>query len=66
MRTSEEIINVLIGSLYFAVFDFTNSFFYVPIDEALRQLTAMLTPIGIYLYNVLAMGLSNATDIFVT
>ena len=24
----------------------------------------MLTPIGIYLYNVLAMGLSNATDIF--
>ena len=27
-------------------------------------LTAMLTPVGIYLYNVLAMGLSNATDIF--
>ena len=26
----------------------------------------MLTPIGIYLYNVLAMGLSNATDIFET
>ena len=24
----------------------------------------MLTPIGIYLYNVLALGLSNATDIF--
>ena len=24
----------------------------------------MLTPISIYLYNVLAMGLSNATDIF--
>ena len=24
----------------------------------------MLTPIGIYLYNVLAMGLSNATNIF--
>ena len=26
----------------------------------------MLTPIGIYLHNVLAMGLSNATDIFET
>ena len=28
------------------------------------MLTAMLTPVGIYIYNVLAMGLSNATDIF--
>ena len=24
----------------------------------------MLTPVGIYIYNVLAKGLSNATDIF--
>ena len=28
------------------------------------MLTAVLTPVGIYIYNVLAMGLSNATDIF--
>ena len=28
------------------------------------MLTAMLTPVGIYIYNVLAMRLSNATDIF--
>ena len=33
-------------------------------DKASKLLTAMLTPVGIYLYNVLAMGLSNATDIF--
>ena len=64
MRTLEEIIDLLKGSLYFAVFDSTKSFFHVPIAEASRQLTAMLTLIGIYLYNVLAMGLSNATDIF--
>ena len=64
MRTLEEIIDLLKGSLYFAVFDSTKSFFHVPIDDDSRQLTAMLTPIGIYLYNVLAMGLSNATDIF--
>ena len=32
--------------------------------EASELLTAMLTPVGIYLYNVLAMGLSNATNIF--
>ena len=64
MRTLEEIIDLLKGSLYFAVFDSTKSFFHVPIDDASRQLTAILTPIGIYLYNILAMGLSNATDIF--
>ena len=28
------------------------------------MLTAMLTSVGIYTYNVLAMKLSNATDIF--
>ena len=66
MRTLEEIIDVLKGSLYFAVFDSTKSFFHIPIDETSRQLMAMLTLIGIYLYNVLAMGLSNATDIFET
>ena len=66
MRTLEEIIDLLKGSLYFAVFDSTKSFFHVPIDDDSRQLTAMLMPIGIYLYSVLAMGLSNATDIFET
>ena len=66
MRTLEEIIDLLKGSLYFAVFDLTKSFFQLPIDDDSRQLTAMLTPIGIYLYNVLAVGLSNATDIFET
>ena len=66
MRTLEEIIDLLKGSLYFAVFDLTKSFFHVPIDDDSRQLTAILTPIGIYLHNVLAMGLSNATNIFET
>ena len=64
IRTLEEIIDMLKGSMYFAVFDSTKSFFHVPVDYESKQLTAMLTPIGIYLYNVLAMGLNNATDIF--
>ena len=64
MRTLEEIIDMLKGSMYFAVFSSTKSFFHVPLGHELKQLTAMLTPIGIYLYNVLAMGPSNATDIF--
>ena len=64
MRTLEEIIDLWKGSLYFVVFDSTKSFCYVAIDDVSSQLTAMLTPSGIYLYNVLAVGLSNATDIF--
>ena len=51
-------------AMYFAVFDSTKSFFHVPLDHKSKQLTAMLTLIVIYLYNVLTMGLSNATDIF--
>ena len=66
MQTLEEIIDLLKGSVYFAVFDSTKSVFHVPIDGESKQLTAMLTPIGIYLYNVLAIGLLNATDIFET
>ena len=36
----------------------------MPMDEASKLLMAMLTPVGIYVYNVLAMGLSNVTAIF--
>ena len=64
MKILEKIIDMLKGSMYFAMFNSTKSFFHVPPDHELKQLTAMLTPIEIYLYNVLAMGLSNATDIF--
>ena len=55
---------MLKGSMYFPVFDSSKSFFHVPLDCESKQLTVMLTPIGIYLYDVLTMGLSNATDIF--
>ena len=63
MYTFEDIINKLKDATHFAVFDTTKSFFHVPLDEAGKKLTAMLTPIGIFVYNVLAMGLLNATDI---
>ena len=60
VRTLDEIIALLKDAVHFAVFDSTK----VPLDEASKLLTAMLTPVGIYIYNVLAMGLSNVTDIF--
>ena len=63
-RTLDEIINLLKDGVHFTVFDNTKGFFHVLMDEASKLLTAMLTLVGIYIYNVLAMGLSNATDIF--
>ena len=62
--TLDEIIDKLKGSLFFAVFDTTKGFFHVPMDEKSKLLTVMLIPYGIYIYNVLAMGLADATDIF--
>ena len=52
--------------MFFAVFDTTKGFFHIPIDADSQLLTAMLTPYGIYICNVLAMGLADATDIFET
>ena len=49
MRILEEIIDMLKGSMSFAVFNSTKSLFHVPLDHELKQLTMMLTPIGIYL-----------------
>ena len=48
----------------FAVFDMTKGFFHVPMDEKSKLLTAMLTPYGTYIYNVIAMALADTTDLF--
>ena len=64
MKALEEIIDMLKGLIHFAMFDSTKSFFHVPLDWESMQLTVVLTQIEIYLFNILAMGLSNATDIF--
>ena len=63
-RTLDEITALLKDAVHLAVFDSTKGFFHVPLDEASKMLTAMLTLLGIYIHNVLAMELSNATDIF--
>ena len=63
-HTLDKIIALLKDAVHFTVFDSTKGFFHVPLDEASKMLTTMLTPVGIYIYNVLVMGLSNATDIF--
>ena len=43
-----------------ACFDALKGFFHVPLDDSSK----LLTPIGVFIYNVLTMGLTNANDIF--
>ena len=65
-QTMDDVVHRLKGAKFFAVFDTSKGFFHIPLDQESKLLTAMLTRFGIYVYNVLAMGLSNATDLFET
>ena len=65
-QTMDDVIHKLKHAKYFAVFDTSKGFFHVPLDQESKLLTVMLTLFGIYIYNILAMGLSNATDLFET
>ena len=65
-QTMDDVVHKLKEAKFFAVFDTSKRFFHVPLDKESKVLTAMLTSFGIYVYNVLARGLSNATDLFET
>ena len=64
MHTLNEINHSLKDAKFFSVFDTTKGFFQVLLDADSCLLTAMLTPFGIYVFNVVAMGLSNSGDLF--
>ena len=63
-NTLDDILHKLLRAKYMACFDTLKGFFHVPLDENSKLLTAMLTPIGVFIYNVVAIGLTNANDIF--
>ena len=65
-QTMDDVIHKLQHVKYFAIFDTSKGFFHVPLDQESKLLTVMLTPFGIYVYNILAMGLSNTRDLFET
>ena len=59
-NTLDDIVHILHKAKYMACFDALKGIFHVPLDENSK----LLTPIGVFIYNVLAMGLTNANDIF--
>ena len=65
-QTMDDVIEKLKGAKYFVVFDTSKGFFHVPLDQESKMLMTMLTPFGMYVYNVVTMGLSNATNLFET
>ena len=63
-HTLHDVSDLLKDAKHFSVFDATKGFFHLPIDALSRLLMVMLTPEGVYVFNVLAMGLCNAGDLF--
>ena len=62
-RMLDNVSHQLKDAKYFSVFDATKGFFHFPLSAQSRLLTAMLTPEGVYVFNVLAMGLCNVGDL---
>ena len=62
--TLDEISYMLKDAEVFTVVDANKGFFQLPLHEDSKKLTAMLTPCGVYVHNVLAMGLSLSSDVF--
>ena len=63
-NTLDNIVHKLCKAKYMACFNALKGLFHVSLDKNSKLRTAMLTPIGVFIYNVLTMGLTNANDIF--
>ena len=63
-RTLDDVSHQLKDAKYFSVFDAAKGFFHLLLSAKSRLLTAMLMPEGVYVFNILAMGLCNAGDLF--
>lgn len=54
----------LTGKKFFSKFDVMTAFHQVAIEETSKEITAFVTPFGLYEYNVLPMGLKNSPATF--
>ena len=55
-NTLDEVSFKLKDTKFFSVFDATKAFFHLPLNEKSNLLIAMLTPIGVYVINVLSFN----------
>ena len=59
-----EILASLKGSKYYAKYDLCTSFLQCPLEEASQDLTAIITPLGVYRYKFVPYGIRNASGYF--
>lgn len=60
----DDIIDKLAGCQYFSTFDLKSGYWQLPIDENDKNKTAFVTSDGLYEFNVMPFGLSNAPASF--
>lgn len=60
----EEVLSTLHGSTLFSAIDIKEAFWSVPLDKESKQLTGFRTPIGLFQYTRMPMGLKTASAVF--
>ncbi|CAF4520247.1 unnamed protein product [Didymodactylos carnosus] len=60
----DDIIDKLVGSQYFTTLDLKAGYWQIPIEEQDKKKTAFITPDGLFEFNVLPFGFSNAPATF--
>ena len=59
-----DVIDSLDGNCYFSIFDLTSGYFQMALDEESQNVTTFVTPMGLYKWKRLPMGLASAPGAF--
>ncbi len=60
----EEVFSVLTGSKWFSVLDLKSGYYQIEMDEADKQKTAFVCPLGFWEFNRMPQGITNAPSTF--
>jgi transposase InsO family protein len=64
LPTIPDVANVLAHRRYFSALDLASGFWQIEMDQASRELTTFVTPIGVFKWNRMPFGLSGAPATF--